>query len=76
MAAAPIPKDARVRRLRARLAATKDPKLREQARRELQELAAENRVRDMVDAYPPLSLDTRVKLARIILGGDRDQPAA
>ncbi len=40
------------------------------ARERLRVAGAEEYVRDLVDAAPPLSIETRARLAAILLGGD------
>jgi len=41
------------------------------ARAELKALAAEEYIRQIVDAAPPLNAEQRLKLAGLLVGGDR-----
>jgi hypothetical protein len=68
----PLNAEARVRR--ARLAAHSrhhpdKPELTEAARRRFKADAAERYVQQLVDSFPPLTVEQRAKLAVLLLGG-------
>ena len=66
---------ARITRARARVANAirhhpDDHEAIAAARSDLRGAVAEDRIRKIVDGWPPLSAETRAELAVIILGGD------
>ena len=74
-----MPLDAEARRRRARLAALQrhhpdQPELTEAERRRFKVVSAEKYVRQLVDEFPPLSVEQRARLAVLLLGsGDGAQ---
>jgi hypothetical protein len=70
------------RRVRARAAALRrhhpdQPEVGAEERRSLKEAALERHIRELVDTFPPLTVEQRVRLGVILLqpGGDGDAAA-